>query len=877
MRFSDNIFIAAALCISFLTLGSCARVQEPDYREKDYGHVQFKLYKEASYPDKKTGDMFLLDYLHEVSKIKVCLLYGNDEITQTLVMSAADDAAAEYGMRSDKLKLLAGEYRLMTFTLLDKTDKPVYVATPSQEMSGFVVTAGGLCVHDVLADVVERGHVRFRLVKDMSDFQDIPAVKASSSGRTYTFDEVEYVSLTVKKGNTTLPAFEMIPVEFSQHFTDDGVEDGYRTSSSASDSLITLRAGTYKIVSYSVYDSGKKLLETNSKLDASFVVEDNKVTDADVPVTLYESDEYIKDYYALYEIWKSLNGEDWYYVGEDYPAGCNWDFNKDPDLWGDQPGVSLHSNGRVALINLSDFGFYGDMSPALGQLSALVELYLGSHNDKNLNGYDPTVQPGKGTANRLERHKEFKSRMHPVTQMGEPIARALTERDIRIPEIALYDTMTEAQIIERNTGAMKIAPKDMNHGQINNGLKSLPSSIGNLVNLEQIFIANSEIASLPDEMSNLMSCTDLEIYNCPKMTEFPDVVARMPELITVNLANNRQWSSEEVLSGLKALANGPSSEKIQLLYLNENNLEVIPAEITKMKKLGLLDFASNKIRTIETAWGKDIKPVQLYLDNNQLSEFPVDENGVFCYLDDAETFSVRNNKFTQFPDIFDAESLYAIVSVDFSYNHISSFPEDFNGIYVQTLTIANNPELTKYPIELAKSNSKVMNINFRGCNINEIPEGSFEYENAVQLASFDLSYNDLSDLPWEMHAGNMPYLYGVELSYNKFSKFPWEPLDSQYLTVFAIRGQRNDEGERCLSEWPTGLYNHRGLRGFYIGSNNLGKIEDTISTLIYYLDISDNPEIIFDASDICYAHQVGAYYLIYDKTQDIRNCDYMLN
>ena len=128
-----------------------------------------------------------------------------------------------------------------------------------------------------------------------------------------------------------------------------------------------------------------------------------------------------------------------------------------------------------------------------------------------------------------------------------------------------------------------------------------------------------------------------------------------------------------------------------------------------------------------------------------------------------------------------------------------------------------------------------------------------------------------------MHAGNLPYLYGVELSHNRFTEFPWEPLDSQYLTVFAIRSQRNEAGERCLSEWPTGLFNHRGLRGFYIGSNNLGKIEDTISTLIYYLDISDNPDIIFDASDICYAYQVGAYILIYDKTQDIRNCDYMIN
>jgi hypothetical protein len=61
-----------------------------------------------------------------------------------------------------------------------------------------------------------------------------------------------------------------------------------------------------------------------------------------------------------------------------------------------------------------------------------------------------------------------------------------------------------------------------------------------------------------------------------------------------------------------------------------------------------------------------------------------------------------------------------------------------------------------------------------------------------------------------------------------------------------------------------------------LGSNDLGIVEDTISTLIYYLDISDNPNIVFDASDICYAWQVGAYILIYDKTQQILNCDYML-
>ena len=257
----------------------------------------------------------------------------------------------------------------------------------------------------------------------------------------------------------------------------------------------------------------------------------------------------------------------------------------------------------------------------------------------------------------------------------------------------------------------------------------------------------------------------------------------------------------------------------------------------------------------------------------------MDENGIFCFMEDAETFSARNNKLTQFPDIFSAKSIYTIVTVDFSYNQIASVQngENFKGINVETLNLANNSTITKYPVEFAKSNSKLMYMNLRGCNVEEIPEGSFTYENSIYLTSLDLSYNDLSDLPWELHAGNLPYLYGVELSFNKFKEFPWEPLDSQYLTVFALRSQRDDEGARCLSDWPEGIYQHRGLRGLYLGSNNFGKIEDTISTICYYLDISDNPNIVFDASDICYAIQQGAYILIYDKTQNILNCDILLN
>lgn len=862
--------------LAVAALWSCSAVIEPDYQDRDYGHVQFKVYKAAT----KAQGNGQLEYLNDVAKIKVTLRYEDNLISQTLVLGASDAESAEFGLRSDKLKLLSGVYNVSKYELFDKVDEVVYEDTPAPEDASFEVVSGGLCVHGLYADVVERGKVRFSLVKDMSDFTDSPKTKAAE--RPYTFDEIAAITIRLRSvTHQTDVIFEKLPTTFSVHFEEnDDPTDGYQTSSFVCDTLLSLRAGLYKIEAYTAYDVNKSIIETNSRVDAEFTVEDNRTTEAEVPVKLYETDEYLKDYYALYEIWKALGGEPaedgtggWYYNGEDYVTGINWDFNKDPDLWGDQPGVSLHSNGRVAMINLSGFGFHGHMPDALGQLTELVELYLGTHNDSNLTSY---VKPGAGTADRFERHKEYMKSIHPATPMAEPIARALAEHDIYIPETVQYRSMNEAQLIEPGTGRALIQPKDMVHGKLTNGLESLPSSIGNLKKLEQLLIANSTIAELPDEMKELESLTDLEIYNCPEMVNFPEVLAKMPSLVLLNLANNRQWSADEALKGIKGLATGPAAEKIQILYFNENSLEVIPEEITNMKKLGLLDFSSNKIHKIESAWGTDIKPVQLYLDNNELSSFPT-EDGVFCFMEDAETFSVRNNKFTEFPDIFDANSIYNMVSVDFSYNHIAGFPENFKGIRVETLTLANNPEMTKYPIELAESNSTVFYVNLRGCNVSEIPEGSFTYENSVYLTSLDLSYNDLSSLPDDMHAGNLPYLYGVELSFNRFKEFPWIALDSQYLTVFALRSQRDEAGERCFSDWPTGIYGHRGLRGLYLGSNNLKKIEDTISTICYYLDISDNPNIIFDASDICYAIQAGAYILIYDKTQNILNCDILLN
>ncbi len=874
----------------------CSKDEGIDNRERDYGYAQFKLYKEASYTPAEDvrAVQGTLDYLADAHKVKVTLIYDGVTISQTLTLSAADASAAEWGLRSDKIKLMVGSYRLISFSLYDAEDELLYNGTPASN-NEFQVVAGGLTIQDIVVKVKPRGEVKFTLKKDFSSFdKDKTQSVTRAAEREYTFDEIKKVDISVARviGSGSLVDrvdFVGLPTKFSLHLDEDNDQsqaDGYVTSTIKCDTTVLLPAGNYRVTSYRVYDGDKKLLEVNTNPALSeFSVEDNQTTEADVKITMRESDEYIKDYYALYEIWKALDGENWYYDGEEWSKGANWNFNKDIDLWGDQPGVQLHSNGRVAYIDISGFAFRGDMPAALGQLSELVQLYLGTHNDTSIINYDPSLAKDQSLSersrNRMENHRKYLNLIHTPQQASEPIARALAENKISIPATQLYSTMRENEIFDMATGVQRnIHLFDTNHGTLCNGLRSLPKEIKNLKKLEYLYIANSEIESLPAEVAELESCTDLEIYNCPKMKEFPMAVCQMPELISLNLSNNAQWSAEEIYKGMDGLAKGPSGEKVQILYARQNNLEELPASFANMHKLGLLDLAFNKISKLHPL-GRDVSFVQLYLDHNQIESFPVDADGYFCGYEDIETFSVSYNKLTMLPNIFSAKSNFMMKSVDFSGNDIRGCEGEENGTYkgirVETLTLVNNPNMKKYPLAFAKTNSTIAYIILRACGIEKIPEGAFTYKNSVDMKSLDLSYNKLSKLPKDMHAANLPYLYGVDLSFNSFSEFPYDPLDSSGLTVLAVRSQRNAAGERCLREWPTGIGSHRGLRGLYLGSNDLRKVDDTISTLIYYLDISDNPNIIFDASDICYAWQVGAYILLYDKSQNILNCDAMLD
>lgn len=915
-----TVMLLTAVFAGF-ALGGCT-VEES--QGGDYGYVQFKLYKEASYsPASKAAD---IEFLGDICKARITLRYQGKTLNQTLVFSAGDAQKAEYGIRSEKLQLLAGDYDVVSFTVFDKNDNEglsVYeIAEPH-----FSVVANGMTVHDLTVDskvVPSRGNVNFTFVKDMSSF-DVPDTKALIN---HTFDEAKYITVTVERtSNNQSVTFSTIPAKFSIHFNDEdndanlypeGYENykdfGYQTSSLKTDSLLLLVAGDYRVRSYSLLDNYKTSFESREFPRSTapvFSIEDNKVQNMCVPVALSDDAPYLQDYYALYEIWKGLDGPNWYYRGENYAPGTNWNFNKDPDLWGDQPGVRIHDNGRIASIDITDFGIKGELAPAIGQLTELVQFYISTHKDIN---YIDTEDPAELSRTRMERHKKYLRETHPLTQLSMPIAFGFKHKNESVPEIALHEKgLSEKEIaaVEGfNTaawlggGSMKAVESAGKFSAIPQtcGLTALPEELGNLTKLEYLYVANCPLEKIPsaEALSKMAALTDLEIYNTPKL-ELTDAnieaLAAMPSLVSINFGENPQWTAGQCEKLFDALAQGPSHDKLQIIYFRGNHLNALLSKhFSHFPKLGLLDLQYNDIETVE-AMGKEFAPVQLFLDYNKIKKFPNNDDGtVFCTIDDIESFSATHNEIEEFPNIFDKDNMFTIPSVDLSYNNIDRVAPGFvdKGINVKTLSLASNRFRT-YPVEFSQSNSIVSIYNFRGNGMTELPKEAFAVEDDINgdytiegsrsnlryTQTFDFSYNRLSDIPVTFADGPFPYLYSVDLSFNAFKEFPFEPLNYTNLTAYAVRSQRDNDGKRILRDWPDNLLNHRGLRGFYIGGNDYRRIPENpserISQLIYYFDISDNPNLEFDASSICTAWRAGAYFLFYDKTQKIINCPQMLN
>ena len=871
-------------CILFIlgfTVGSCSD-DDDAVLQAGYGYAQFKLYKSGLAETKKTrASTNELNYLRDAQKMKIVLINQDDgtEVVQTVGLEAMGDDS-EFGLRSEKLQLMAGTYQIVGFYLFkaDGTAQELKQILSGEPYEKTIITVinGGLAVQDIHVKVVNRGIVKFTVTKNF-----LPSTRATL-GEDYLFSDIKYINVTVQeqftKKDTT---FSNVSVEYTEKL--DG--NGTKISVAVSDSLFRLPAGKYKVKNYTTIKKNKSSLEYGEVNGADFEVSDNVTTEVKIPVNFSKTTGSIKDYLILKEIWEALKGpaipeknqKGWSYSGVTYPLGTNWDFNKDIDLWGEQPGVGLDEKGRVIGLTIGAFGPEGDIPASLGELTELRTLSLGNHSEQvGDNIIEKTIGTELTEVQKNSVRNDFYNKFvkkDMASYFSEPIQAALKWQKEGIPSrFSQADVKSEAS---------RPSLKDVPVNRLTNGIHRIPASIGNLVNLQYLYIANGKFEGFEPgtNLSKLENLTDLEIYNCPSMKKLPEELQQLPNLQSFNLASNPNLGDfHEDLGEFVASEN--ISKTLQIFYLTYNNLTVLP-DMSMVKKLGKLDCAYNKIKKIEKAFGSDVVLVQLSMDYNQIEELPRDGSGSFCGYADVESFSFAHNKLKKFPNIFSSQSIYVMSSVNFSFNEIDGFEgeEDgtFKGVNANTIALGGN-KLKKFPDILFKTNSQVSVLGLNGNGIEEIPKGTFSASKySYMMKTLDLTYNKLSKLPDDFNGKNMPFLYGVDISNNRFTEVPTGPMDAATLTVYAVRSQRDENGNRLLRKWPSNISLCPSLRQFCIGGNDLRKITDTISPYVIVFEIKDNQNISLNLSNVCNMIKAGAYLLIYDPEQDIRGCDYLKN
>ena len=842
-----------ALLSSVLLFTGCTDEAEP-VSEPGYGYVQFHLFKKGSYT--KAGDK--LEYLRDAAKIRVTLRsQDNDIITPVAVVEAVDKNLSEWGLQTAKIRLIAGKYTMTAYEIYDGLDNSVLVGSPSETVV-LDVKPNGIVSEDIALNVVDRGWAKFRLVKDLSE---IVGTKAGKDGADeHPFYGIQSVDLTVKNKNTG-EITEITNIEVTHKFVDGekAADPDYVSGICVSDTLVALKGGTYTVTKFRTYfDYFRKVYETSTNVaENEFVVKDNQETDADVPVTLHTTSGHVQDALALREIWEALDGPNW---------RIKWEFNCDVDAWTANTGVQILGNGRVASLDLTGTGAKGAMPAAIAKLTELRKLTLGTIGYNAAAGGTTVTTGRKLTYFTPEDHeadrrltigtRDPRSRFSKELQQsfeiaGDPVKPSVKSLSERMP--VMYKPEVNATDIV-----------------------SLPDEINQLKNLEHITIAFSPIKTFPADMSGLTALTDVEIFACTELTEFPKGLATCPKLTSLTYSFNVNTAVSSMEEGISAINNGPASKTIQLLYFPNQRIDNMP-DLSNIPRLSVLVIQGCGLKSFTAPFSKDQFFVQFMASDNELTSLPRDEKGNFlAYNAETEEVNFSGNKFTELPDIFDAKSAYQVGTVDFSKNQIASVEhgDAYRGIKAATFDISYN-KLKELPVQLfGTSSSSISYLKIDGNGMEKISKEAIEGKYTYRTTTISMAYNKLKSLPDEFDSLTFPYLSGIDMSYNRFDYFPYTAVNNQYLSVFIFRHQRDADGDRCMRTWPAGIGQAlAGLRALYLGSNDIRVVTDQLSYMIYNLDIQDNPNISIDVSAVCSYIKSGWFNLMYSPGQDIRGCD----
>lgn len=858
-KFSFKYLIPAIMAICIIALCSCSENNEV-VSTNHYGYIQLKLYKQSKRTILEGSE---LQHLGDAKKIEISLVNNGRSIKQTLNLNSSGTNGNEFVLTAENLKLTAGQYTIVGYVIYGgykegSMAEILQIGTPD-EGNTFTIEPNHITTHALYIESIEYGTFCATMEKLLPEI-----VMKKGNTPTYTnlfnYDQMDSIEFVLSRSVNGINYREEHKVKAwrnknERYFHTDTLE---------------LQAGNYRLIHYELFNKNKKFMYAEDT-DISFEIKHFEMTEQVVAVKIQEN-EALHDYIALKQIWDAMDGKNWSFTGDAETAGANWLFEfadgtpRPIDAWGNQPGVELNSQGRVISLNLGAFNPLGVVPAAIGQFSELQILYLGTHDEEyegdvndGMEGmrYNPYTLAKRGIdlrQNRLEIAKERTA-----------LRRKGHHKDLYRSKLKYGNTTTKYKYLQ---------PYAQAAGEPANRITGIDEAIGNLSNLEILFIANTQMKELPKAISKLTNLSDIELFNLPLTDLDGSMFKDLTNLISVNISGLYKMTPEKILAALEEVCK--NCVNVQLLYINDNKLTALPSNLYRMSDLRLLDAAFNKITSIKSI--RPISPVQLILDFNKISEIPTD----FCSVDDMELFSAVANNIQQFPAFLsNMEGGYTISEIDLTTNKMHGFQNGFKGIRVEKLSMAmnemgkreNDTKIGEFPREFADTKSEINYLVLANNNIDTIRNAALK--NFHSLQAIDCAGNNLKSIPSGFNTENLPYLSGVEFSYNQFRGFPDNILQPARMSQLLLgsQGYFRDEAQtkwvRSMTEWPAYLHEHTGLVVVDLSGNDFRSVT-TFPSNLNSLDISNNPNIKMTVpASVVYRIQNGLFGLTFDEEQDI--------
>ncbi|KAG1667911.1 Leucine-rich repeat protein soc-2 [Nymphon striatum] len=403
-----------------------------------------------------------------------------------------------------------------------------------------------------------------------------------------------------------------------------------------------------------------------------------------------------------------------------------------------------------------------------------------------------------------------------------------------------------------------------------NKLITLPVEIGNLVHLQTLALSENAITSLPDSLENLKHLKVLDLRH-NKLNEIPDVVYKLTSLTTLFLRFNRiRVVGEEIknLTNLSMLSLRENKIKElpggigQLVHLvtfdvSHNHLEHLPFEIGNCVQLSTLDLQHNELLDLPESIGNLQAVTRLGLRYNRLTSIPKSLSN--CV--NMDEFNVEGNTISQLPvnKFFEGllSSLSKLTSLTLSRNAFPSYPIGGPSQFcnVQAINMEHN-QINKIPFGIFSRGKNLTKLNMKDNQLESLPLDISSWTNMVEL---NLGTNQLSRIPDDIQAlqslevlilsnnllkripstiGNLRKLRVLDLEENKLESLPNDIGMLRELQRFLVQSNQ-------LTSLPRAIGHLTNLIYLGAGENNLSYIPEEIGTLenLESLYINDNPNL----------------------------------